>query len=1498
MKIGPMTRSRNNLLRIIPANVTTNQGLQTFNGLLDDGSTISFIDADLRNQIVGARSTPIDLGVSGLNGTNQEIRSEEIVLSLYNQEGKKFEIEAIVIQKINENITLPDYDYLRTKFPELNSIKFPELADKPVQMLIGQNAPYLLTALKADLFLGEGHPNVRFTHFGPALGYTKPNTNVFMSYVPSLMNKIIPQFKTECSYQLQFEPNISCGHTMAPHESENIKPNLDQKETLQEEEIIYPVSCGHTMAPHETVIPLPIDKHDFFSLNEEDDHDPQMEILIQKLINDEDTTLLDPNKRLQTPQNEELELKIRREFKKSKDGHMEIPIFWKTPQFELKPNYKECYSFDLAQRRKIQNSNPEHWNHCIEEIQKQVKYGAARIVEEDEDKNDGFYHPMVVVIKQTKTSTPIRMCLDASRKFRQPDGKKKCFNDQIPTGTNILNDLQDVLTHFRTKRVTLFCDLTKMFFNVWIAEHQRKYARFIFDSVVYESRGYPFGLRISPYVTCLGLKLCAEEALKNGEISKSTFDYIDKHLYMDDGIFALDSDEEAIDLAHQLMKVFDSVHMRFTKIGSNSKKVLKAIPEDRRLSEINFMDPIPEAGTLGLRYDAEHDTFCLSPVEELASKVTKSEIMRIAAKVYDPNNYLALITIKARKLTQLIFQIPKPNNKEIPWKQDLEQYRESCPDLIDEITKGYYEFGKELMTIGQIKIPRLISPGKSIKTTHLIVFGDGSGVAYGACAYLRSTYEDKTVTVRLVKAAKKCTPVRKQTIPRIELMAALESAKLSARLTKIIQPTFITLFTDALVVLFWIKKSNIHRFDDWTQVRLTRIHELTKNGNWRHVESSQNPADLLSRGVKIKEVYHEDKFTEKGLFWMEGPKFLQSDPSDWPRHEREIQQIMTSEEKSAIKDSLKTFQSIMVTPNSKAISNQNIPKQLQLTCLEKEHCSSYPRSCLNIFRQGEKILDILKVSQVRWNPDQLAALKKAQHIYPLINYDRYGSIHKAARITKIVKIACNKFLSKIQSNDRHYQDSNLKNCYKDVIIRIQAEGFRKEFNQASKKLMWPVNSSLNSINALFDEEGILRANSKLADCLGLMDNEKKPILIPSNHPFLPIIIKTYHLNIGHGGSVSELMAGLRLLFFFPRMRQVIKKFLNKCVPCKRKHGRPFQPHMGNTPVDLQKIQIFEHVSLDFFGPVKVYQGYGTRGRTPVNKFYVLVIVCLQIHAIHLEMCEKMDTDHVLSALQRLVCRKRMPTRIRSDNFGSFDSTKEAMAVGDLDFNEIKNALKYPVWENPPPASPDQNLAETFVRLVKKRLDLDLKDRTFHRDQLSTLLMLAEDSVNNRPLTFLSDDVNDPIPITANRLLKPAFYSDSGIHIKEKTPQKYRQYYEEICELADRSFKKWVEEFTIAYQKYPKWKSWRKNVKEGDLVIVIDNDPFKKKKDWGLGIVTRVYPSDRDQIVRKCLVRYRTSEEKTLGTYLRHTRNLIPLGLWHQLNENEDSKNLSQVPSDT
>ena len=123
------------------------------------------------------------------------------------------------------------------------------------------------------------------------------------------------------------------------------------------------------------------------------------------------------------------------------------------------------------------------------------------------------------------------MCLDASRKFVQDDGQKACFNDELPRGTNLLNDISDVLTLFRLHPVTLVADIKKMFFNICIPIEQRKLLRFIFDGTIYESYVYPFGLRISPYVCLLCLKLVTEQAFKHKEISKETLEAVENQIY-------------------------------------------------------------------------------------------------------------------------------------------------------------------------------------------------------------------------------------------------------------------------------------------------------------------------------------------------------------------------------------------------------------------------------------------------------------------------------------------------------------------------------------------------------------------------------------------------------------------------------------------------------------------------------------------------------------------------------------------------------------------------------------------------------------------------------------------------------------------------------------------------------------------------------------------------------------------------------------------------------
>ena len=1404
MKIVGVNYSQNNLLRVVPVKIINYD--TTLNGVIDDGSTLSFISKQLRDLLLNLKSRTINCLISGLNGQEQEINNEEVIIPIQDSQGKTITVEFIVVNEINPNIALPDMYSLIRKFPELGHITFPKLSDRPVEILFGQNAAEVIVALKADLFLGKGRPNVRFTRLGPALGL-----------------------------------------------SENKTPKIQL--------LMAEASQSNSMDARVTNVDLRLLPPEDFT------NDKDIAKLIQKLINSEDTSFI-PNKRIQSPQNEELELLLRKEFRRTKDGHMEMPLPWKKGEFSLKCNFRECVKFDLAQRSRIASKNPEYWTHCIGELQKQVQYGAARVLGPTDNVNDGFYHPITVQVKKTKTSTPIRMCLDASRLFMQDNGKKACFNDELPVGTNLLNDIRDVLVLFRMYPVTLIADITKMFFNIFVPQNQRKYLRFVFDGVVYESFVFPFGLRISPYVASICLKLQAEQAFEAGEINKSTLEAVNRQVYMDDGCFSLEDPNQAIELASQLMKTFDQVHMNFNKIISCSKKVMMSIPENRRLSEVTFEDPLPESGTLGLKYDANTDCLSLNPLEDTATKITKSEIMRIAAKVYDPTNLLGLITINARKLTQLIFQIPKPNGKEIHFEEDLEKFRESSPELIEEIIQGYHECTKDLMQVNKIKIPRLMIENKLVTSKRLIIFCDGSSVAYGAVAYLRISYQDGTITIRLVKAAKKCTPIRKQTIPRIELMAALEGAKLAARLKRLVDPDETILFTDAIVVLFWIHKSDLHRFEDWVQTRLTQIHELTKMDTWRHVESALNPADLLSRGVKFKHVWQEDEgLTEKGIFWFHGPKFLLENLDFWPRHEREIQQILNKDDCTVIDESIKTFKSLLI----------NVDQKTQLLGKEKD-VTSLSTINLSIYRQLENIMDNLKVCDIQWLHDQEGAINKALALSPLIDISRFSTVKRAARALKKATEYAKVWLQKIQCK-RQFNSYNMKESYQRIIQEIQAEGFHEDLTVALKKNIWPIKSLLSETNALFDQNNILRANARLSNCVGIPIYERRPIILPDKHPFVKTLIQSFHMNVGHGGSIGELLSAIKRLFYFKKMRQHVRKYLKSCVKCRRKYNKPLEPHMAEWPISMEKVTVFERVSLDFFGPVSVKRARST------EKYYVLVVVCLQIHALALELCESLNTEQVLTAIQRFSLNHRVPSLIRSDNGKSFIAARKVLypeiSMEGVDWDQIQCTVDTPKWVMIAPGSPDTNLAEAYVKLVKNRLDLDIRSRRFTRDQLSTLLTIAVHSVNNRPLTFLSEDINDPRPVTANMLLKPLYHSNIGLKVNEFAPVSYRRYYEDICQYAEEICQRWTNDFAKELKKYPKWRTWQENVKVGDLVVVIESNPLKVK-DWPLGLITKVFPNARDNIVRKCHVKYKTREDAKVGIYLRHARNLIPLGLWHEL----------------
>ncbi|KAJ8361724.1 hypothetical protein AAFF_G00429540 [Aldrovandia affinis] len=110
-------------------------------------------------------------------------------------------------------------------------------------------------------------------------------------------------------------------------------------------------------------------------------------------------------------------------------------------------------------------------------------------------------------------------------------------------------------------------------------------------------------------------------------------------------------------------------------------------------------------------------------------------------------------------------------------------------------------------------------------------------------------------------------PINVVTIPRLELTAATVSAAVSKLLReeldlKIDQAFF---WTDSQVVLGYIK-NEARRFHVFVANRVQKIRNTTDPNQWFYIETSQNPADHASRGLKVADLCESN--------WLTGPKFL------------------------------------------------------------------------------------------------------------------------------------------------------------------------------------------------------------------------------------------------------------------------------------------------------------------------------------------------------------------------------------------------------------------------------------------------------------------------------------------------------------------------------------------------------------------------------------------------------------------------------------------------
>ncbi|GFY00965.1 integrase catalytic domain-containing protein [Trichonephila clavipes] len=215
-----------------------------------------------------------------------------------------------------------------------------------------------------------------------------------------------------------------------------------------------------------------------------------------------------------------------------------------------------------------------------------------------------------------------------------------------------------------------------------------------------------------------------------------------------------------------------------------------------------------------------------------------------------------------------------------------------------------------------------------------------------------------------------------------------------------------------------------------------------------------------------------------------------------------------------------------------------------------------------------------------------------------------------------------------------------------------------------------------------------------------------------------------------GGSIA--MNRLQENFWILKARKLIRQIIQKCTKCKRFSAQKTEVVPSSLPNDrVSYSKIFQVVGVDIAGPLHLKDK---------RKGWVVLLTCAVFRAVHFELITSLSTATFLQSLRRFISRRGRPTIIYLDNGTNF-------------VEEIK-------WKfNPPSAAWWGGFWERMIQMLKQILRKMLGRASLYYEELNTVLCKWEHVINSRPLTYISEDVNDLLPLIPAKFLQEIEASD-------------------------------------------------------------------------------------------------------------------------------------------
>ena len=168
--------------------------------------------------------------------------------------------------------------------------------------------------------------------------------------------------------------------------------------------------------------------------------------------------------------------------------------------------------------------------------------------------NEGYYLPHHAVVKETSSTTKIRVVFDGSAK----SSTNVSLKETLSVGPKIQDDLIPIIIRFSSHRYVIKADIEKMFRQVLVHPEDRIYQKILWRENdhspirTFQLNKITYGTACAPYLAVKCLKqLGIDEKIEFPEGAH----ILDRDFYMDDLLTGTNSIEAAISIKNQLIEL-------------------------------------------------------------------------------------------------------------------------------------------------------------------------------------------------------------------------------------------------------------------------------------------------------------------------------------------------------------------------------------------------------------------------------------------------------------------------------------------------------------------------------------------------------------------------------------------------------------------------------------------------------------------------------------------------------------------------------------------------------------------------------------------------------------------------------------------------------------------------------------------------------------------------------------------------------------------------------